>query len=65
MSPDLVALLAVAACLAPPVEPARPDPALGAAIAALQGGTVPAGPARADVAAAIAAVTPPHRRSRR
>ncbi|MBZ6416505.1 MAG UNVERIFIED_CONTAM: hypothetical protein MIO30_17380 [Methylobacterium ajmalii] len=63
MTPEVLALLAVA-CLVPPAEPARPDPALGAAIAALHAAPVPAAPTRADVAAAIAAVAPSRRRSR-
>lgn len=61
MSPEVLALLAVA-CLIPPVEPARPDPALTAALAALRPGPIAAPPAPAEVAAALAAVTPPRRR---
>jgi hypothetical protein len=63
VSPEVLALLAVA-CLASAPEPTLPDPALTAALAALQGAPVPAGPARAEVAAAIAAVTPSCRRTR-
>jgi thiamine biosynthesis lipoprotein ApbE len=63
VNPEVLALLAVA-CLAPAAEPARFDPALGAAMAALQPAPVAASPAPAEVAAALAAVTPPRRRQR-
>lgn len=63
MSPEVLALLAVA-CLVSAPEPTLPDPALAAALAALQGTPVAASPPPAAVAAAIAAVTPSRRRTR-
>lgn len=61
MTPAMLALLAVA-CLAPPAETPLPDPTLTAALAALRPSHVASPPAPAEVAAALAAVTPPRRR---
>lgn len=61
MTPAMVALLAVA-CVVPPAETPLPDPALTAALAALRPSHVASPPASAEVAAALAAVTPPRRR---
>lgn len=57
----MIALLAVA-CLVPPAEAPLPDPAITAALAALRPSAVVSPPAPAEVAAALAAVTPPRRR---
>lgn len=66
MTPEVLALLAVA-CLVPEPEVPRPDPALMAAVVALRPGPVASPPAPPEVAAAIAAAAAhgPGRRKRR
>ncbi|SFM03432.1 hypothetical protein [Methylorubrum salsuginis] len=61
MTPEMLALLAVA-CLVPPAETPLPDPALTAALAALRPSHVASPPAPAEVTAAFAAAAQVRRR---